>query len=298
MQQHISSFIHHLSTHRTLAANTLQSYERDLRQYKEYLELQFVDSFSGATRTHIAGFMRELRKQKKAPSTLLRMMVSVRALYQFLIEHHGLERDPTFQIELPKPVKKAPQVLSVGEVELLLNAPDLSLPSGYRDSAMLEILYATGMRVSELISLNVDDLHLSMGAIRCIGKGDRERIIPLTRLAQERLHTYLKEIRPQLIKSEKPDKALFFGHLGTRLTRQGFWKIIKGYAKSAQIQSEITPHTLRHSFAYHLLENGADLRSVQEMLGHLDISSTQIYVNVTKSKMREVYDRTHPRAHT
>ncbi|MCR8642375.1 site-specific tyrosine recombinase XerD [Paenibacillus sp. N1-5-1-14] len=298
MQEHITSFLHHMGTRRTLATNTLQSYERDLRKFKEYLELQFVESFAAVSRSHIAGFMRELRKQKKAPATLLRMMVSVRALYQYLIEHHDVERDPTFQIEMPKPVKKAPQVLTVEEVELLLNAPDISSSSGYRDSTMLELLYAAGMRVSELIALNTDNLHLSMGAIRCVGRGDRERIIPLTRLAQERLHTYIQEIRPLLMKSDKPDKALFFGHLGTRLTRQGFWKIIKGYAKSTYIQSEITPHTLRHSFAYHLLENGADLRSVQEMLGHLDISSTQIYMNVTKSKMREVYDRTHPRAHT
>jgi integrase/recombinase XerD len=187
-------------------------------------------------------------------------------------------------------------VLSVQEVECLLEAPETITPYGMRDKAMLELLYATGIRVSELVSLNAGHVNLGMGFVRCIGKGSKERIIPLGRIAAKWLHDYIQIMRHQLLRESKLDDALFINHLGTRLTRQGFWKIIKKYGREARIMKEITPHTLRHSFATHLLDNGADLRAVQEMLGHADISTTQIYTHVNKIRMKEVYNRSHPRA--
>jgi integrase/recombinase XerD len=199
-------------------------------------------------------------------------------------------------METPKPEKKLPHVLTVQEVGKLLEAPAGTSPNGMRDKAMLEVLYATGIRVSELVSLNIDSVNPAMGFIRCLGKGGKERIVPLGQISSQCLTAYIETMRPKLLKSDKPDEALFINHLGTRITRQGFWKIIKRYAAESDIRKEITPHTLRHSFAAHLLENGADLRSVQEMLGHADISTTQIYTQLAKGKLKEVYDRSHPRA--
>ncbi len=188
-----------------------------------------------------------------------------------------------------------PKVLTVQEIGRLLDAPQTGSPSGMRDKAMLEVLYATGIRVSELISLDVASVNPGLGFIRCVGTS-KERIVPLGRIASDYVQAYIDSMRPKLLKPSKVEEALFISHLGSRMTRQGFWKIMKRYAQEAGIEQEITPHTLRHSFATHLLENGADLRSVQEMLGHADISSTQIYAQVTRGKMKEVYDRTHPRA--
>lgn len=292
----LQSFIRFLSVERGLAKNTLESYERDLQQFMEYLQRQGVTAWKETSKTNIAGYLSQLKLLGRASATLSRNLVSIRALYQYLVKERLVDSDPSLYIEAPKLEKKLPKVLSVEDVGKLLDAPQPELVSGARDKAMLELLYATGIRVSELISLNVDDVHLQLGFIRCMGKGGKERNIPLSSIAIRCLTAYIHKDRKKLLKKSADEEALFIGHLGTRMTRQGFWKILKRYAGEMNIASEITPHALRHSFAAHLIENGADLRSVQEMLGHSDISSTQMYLQVTKLKMKDVYNRAHPRA--
>ena len=293
----LQTFIQYLSVERGLAHNTLESYERDLTQYLEFLKESGVASLADTGKTHITAYIGGLRKNGKAAATVSRNLVSIRGFYQFLVRERMLEKDPSQNMELPKQEKRLPKVMSLEEVEQLLDAPSMTSPNGARDKAMLEVLYATGIRVSELISLKLPDVHLGLGYVRCIGKGSKERIIPLGRIAAGALDTYIQSYRYKLLKPGRTAvDALFVNHLGTGMTRQGFWKIIKKYAAQAGIQKEITPHTLRHSFATHLLENGADLRAVQEMLGHADISTTQIYTHVTKKRMKEVYNQTHPRA--
>ncbi|OTA40541.1 MAG: site-specific tyrosine recombinase XerD [Symbiobacterium thermophilum] len=277
-----------------MATNTLESYGRDLRQYYQYLGGDNVDP-DAVSRTTIINYLMFLQKQGKATATIARRLAALKAFYQFLVREKRIKTDPTANLESPKLEKRLPRVLTVGEVERLLAQPDPSHPAGLRDRAMLELLYATGIRVSELVSLNLADVNLETGYIRCIGKGSKERIVPLGSLAIHWVQEYLQSGRPKLVK-DRQEPALFVNHHGHRLTRQGFWKIVKKYAHDARIDKEITPHTLRHSFATHLLENGADLRSVQEMLGHADISTTQIYTHVTKGRLKEVYARTHPRA--
>ncbi|OXM88137.1 site-specific tyrosine recombinase XerD [Paenibacillus rigui] len=296
MKKELHSFIHFLSDERGLAQNTLDSYQRDVSQYIDYLESTGTASLQETKKLQISNYLHHMRQLGRAAATQSRTIVSLRAFYQYLVRERMLDQDPTVQLEAPKLEKRLPKVLTIQEVESLLEAPQTSVPNGMRDKAMLEVLYATGIRVSELISLDVEHVNPTMGFIRCTGKGAKERIIPLGAIASEIVGTYIEVMRPKLLKQSKSEAALFVNHLGTRITRQGFWKIIKRYASETQIVKEITPHTLRHSFAAHLLENGADLRSVQEMLGHADISTTQIYTQLTRSKMKEVYDRAHPRA--
>ncbi|KPV58217.1 recombinase XerD, partial [Paenibacillus sp. A3] len=276
MKQELNSFIRFLAEDRGLAQNTLDSYRRDLSQYIDYLESSGIFSLGDSGKLNISGYMLDLKQRGRATATLSRSMVSIRAFYQFLVKERLLDSDPSLHMETPRLEKRIPKVLSVQEVGKLLQAPLTTTPNGMRDKAMLEVLYATGIRVSELISLDVDSVNPSMGFIRCVGKG-KERIVPLGRIASEYVEAYIQTMRPKLLKPSKTEEALFVSHLGTRMTRQGFWKIIKRYAAESDIRMEITPHTLRHSFAAHLLENGADLRSVQEMLSHADISTTQIY---------------------
>lgn len=294
MNNLIHEFINYLSVERGLATNTLESYGRDLRQYYQYLGEDQVD-LDAVSRTTIINYLMYLQKQGKATATIARRLAALKAFYQFLVREKRIKTDPTANLESPKLEKRLPRVLTVSEVERLLAQPDSSQPAGLRDRAMLELLYATGIRVSELVSLNIEDVNLETGYIRCTGKGSKERIVPLGSLAIQWVQEYLQSGRPKLVK-DRDEKALFVNHHGNRLTRQGFWKIVKKYAEDARIDKEITPHTLRHSFATHLLENGADLRSVQEMLGHADISTTQIYTHVTKGRLKEVYARAHPRA--
>ncbi len=291
----IDHFIHFLSVEKGLAANTLESYQRDLFSYTGYLKEQGVIDIGQSNRGHIIAYLLQLQKKGRATATLSRNMASIRAFYQFLVRDKHLTHDPSVHLETPKIEKRLPKVLSMDEVEKLLDGPVPNNPSGKRDKAMLELLYATGIRVSELISLDVGDVNLEMGFLKCMGKGSKERLIPLGSLAITAVRDYLETARPQLLK-KRSDHGLFLNHLGTRMTRQGFWKLIKKYARQAGILAEITPHTLRHSFATHLLENGADLRSVQEMLGHADISTTQIYTHVTRNRIKDVYAKTHPRA--
>ncbi|MET3289598.1 site-specific tyrosine recombinase XerD [Brevibacillus fluminis] len=291
----IDHFMHFLSVEKGLAANTLESYQRDLFAYTDFLKSEGVTDIAASNRSHIISYLVTLQKKGRATATLSRNLASIRAFYQFLVRDRHLEHDPSIHLETPKIEKRLPKVLSLEEVEKLLEGPDLGQPSGVRDKAMLELLYATGIRVSELVQLNMGDINLEMGFLKCMGKGSKERMIPLGKVAISVIRQYIETARPRLLKVGG-ESALFVNHLGKRMTRQGFWKIIKKYALQSGIMAEITPHTLRHSFATHLLENGADLRSVQEMLGHADISTTQIYTHVTRSRIKDVYAKTHPRA--
>ena len=294
MENYVQHFISYLASERGLAQNTLESYGRDLRYFQQYLENNRLTFATGSTNEIIRTYLDELKKQGKAVSTISRNLAALKSFYQYLLKEQYLA-DPASKIESPKLEKKLPQVLSVQQVELLLKQPNINLPAGLRDKAMLELLYATGIRVSELITINVNDVNLELGYIKCFGRGAKERVVPLGSIASKCVTQYLRKGRTALVRS-KQEEAMFVNHHGRRLTRQGFWKIIKKYALEAQIDQKITPHTLRHSFATHLLENGADLRSVQEMLGHADISTTQIYTHVTKNRLKEVYDKAHPRA--
>lgn len=295
MELLIDHFMHFLSVEKGLAANTLESYQRDLFAYTDYLKSQDVTEIGASTRSHIISYLVILQKKGRATATLSRNLASIRAFYQFLVRDRHLDHDPSVHLETPKIEKRLPKVMSLEEVEALLEEPQQSQPSGLRDKAMLELLYATGIRVSELVNLNLGDSNLEMGFLKCMGKGSKERMIPLGKMAISVIRLYMESARPRLVKAGG-ESALFLNHLGKRMTRQGFWKIIKKYASQAGITADITPHTLRHSFATHLLENGADLRSVQEMLGHADISTTQIYTHVTRTRIKEVYSKTHPRA--
>lgn len=296
MEKLIEQFIHYLMVEKGLAQNTLESYRRDLLLYSYFLKKNYDGlTISETTRTHIIAYLLELKQKGRATTTISRNLASIRSFYNFLLRDRYIDKDPSQNLESPKIDKRLPKVLSVPQVDQLLQMPDVNTSAGLRDKAMLELLYATGIRVSELVSLNIDDLNLNMGLLKCFGKGSKERIIPLGSLAIKSINNYLEYSRVKL--NKKPDEnALFLNHHGKRITRQGFWKIIKKYAKIASIEVDITPHTLRHSFATHLLENGADLRSVQEMLGHADISTTQIYTHLTKAKLKEVYSKAHPRA--
>jgi len=295
MEGYVNEFINYLAVERGLAQNTLESYGRDLRQFHSYLQNGQLDFLKDSTRNTILGYLNNLQTKGRAVSTISRNLAAIKSFYQYMVRERYLEKDPAAHLESPKLEKKLPKILTIGEVEELLKQPNTFLPTGLRDKAMLELLYATGIRVSELISLNISDINLDMGYIKCYGKGAKERIVPLGSIAAKCVHEYINKGRTKLVRTyEEP--ALFVNHHGNRLTRQGFWKIIKKYAQEASIKKEITPHTLRHSFATHLLENGADLRSVQEMLGHADISTTQIYTHVTKNRLKEVYDKAHPRA--
>jgi integrase/recombinase XerD len=297
VNDYLQDFLHFLIVEKGLAKNTIVSYERDLKSYLHYLQtVEQITDVNQITRIHIIQFLNHLRKEGKSAKTLARHVASLRSFHQFLLREKMADQDPSVHIESPHLERSLPKVLTLSEVEALLEAPDRSKPSGLRDAAMLELLYATGIRVSELVNLNLDDLHLTMGFLRCIGKGNKERIIPVGKTALHVLDQYLQYGRPNMQSKKYRTDALFLNHHGNRLTRQGFWKILKGLAKKANIEKELTPHTLRHSFATHLLENGADLRAVQEMLGHADISTTQIYTHVTKTRLREVYSKFHPRA--
>lgn len=294
MQAYVDDFANYLSGIKHKSQNTVLSYHRDASQFVTYLRAHHIDRFEKTTKTTILSYLLSLRQNGRAESTISRSIASIRSFYDYLILC-GIEmKNPTAQLETPHTERKLPQILTTTEVELLMEQPDESGIKGARDKAMLELLYATGIRVSELIHLKVNDVNLSVGFIRC-REGKRERIVPIGTIAKMALSRYLSNARTQLVRSEG-ETALFLNCNGSEISRQGFWKIIKQYRKQANIQKDITPHTLRHSFAAHLLENGADLKSIQEMLGHADISSTQVYANLVSNKLKDVYAKAHPRA--
>jgi len=294
MHKLFDEFLSDLDNDKGLSKNTLESYGRDIKQFFDYNNTNNI-SFFNINKTNIIAYLINLQKSGKATSSISRSLAALRSFYQFLYVNKHIEKDPTLNLESPKIEKKLPQILSVDEVETLLKQPDTDNIKGNRDQCMLELLYATGVRVSELVALNMDDLNLNIGFIKCNGKGMKDRIIPVGSIAQKALSEYIFKSRPALLK-DIDEKSLFVNFHGARLTRQGFWKIIKQYTKSAKIDKDITPHTLRHCFAAHLIENGADLKSVQEMLGHSDISTTQVYTQISRSKIKDVYRKTHPRA--
>ena len=297
MEDQLKDFIHFLIVEKGLAKNTIVSYERDLKSYIKYFgNVEQLKNVNEVERIHIIHFLGHLKEQGKSSRTLARHVASIRAFHQFLLRERVSDHDPSVHIETPKLERTLPKVLNLAEVETLLDSPDTKDHYGIRDKAMLELLYATGIRVSELIGLQTSDVHLTMGFVRCIGKGNKERIIPIGKTALAALEHYVNNGRSHFISKKNHDNALFLNHHGKQLTRQGFWKILKKLAQGAGIEKELTPHTLRHSFATHLLENGADIRAVQEMLGHSDISTTQIYTHVTKTRLRDVYSKFHPRA--
>ena len=293
MSDLVSAYEAYLKTEKRASANTVSSYMRDIHQYAAAMEEKGVE-LTDAVTEDVAEYTTALTRQGKSPATVTRSVASIKSFYQYLMGRGTVDRNPAKGVTPAKVERKLPQVLTGKEVELFLEQPECTDLKGYRDRAMLELLYATGIRVSELIALDVDDLNLPGSVLKCYSKG-RERMIPLYPAAVRALSEYVHNIRPQLVEAVD-ETALFVNMSGERMSRQGFWKLIKYYQEKAGIQKDITPHTLRHSFAAHLLENGADLRSIQEMLGHADISSTQIYSKLLNQKIKDVYKKAHPRA--
>lgn len=296
LNEALDDFFHFSQIEKGLAENTLSSYELDLTNYCNYIQkVVQAPSWREVTRSDIISFLHALKDDGKSTATISRNISSIRSFHQFLIREKICDHDPALHIKLPRKERKLPDVLSEKEVTLLLNTVHGDTPLKIRNEAMFELAYATGLRVSELITLNVSDVHLTMGFVQCMGKGARERIVPMGDIAKRKIETYLGQARGKLVK-QSTEQTLFVNHHGRPLTRQGFWKILKTAVREAGITKTITPHTLRHSFATHLLENGADLRIVQELLGHSDISTTQIYTHVTKTRLKDMYDAYHPRA--
>ncbi|RIV19617.1 site-specific tyrosine recombinase XerD [Alicyclobacillaceae bacterium I2511] len=295
MEEWLEPFMEYLILERGLSVNTLESYRRDLEHFFQHLDPDGQHSLSPVKATSIIAYLAYLRELGRATTTVSRNLASLRSFFHYLVRQEIITVDPTTYVEAPKVEKRLPKVLSIHEVEKLLEAPDVSTAPGLRDKAMLELMYATGIRVSELVAITPVDVNLSSGFLRCMGKGAKERIIPLGEVAQQALLQYITEGRQEML-HHMESSALFLNHHGKQMSRQGFWKILKKYAQTTNIHKDITPHTLRHSVATHLLERGADLRSVQEMLGHADISTTQIYTHVTRTHIKEAYVAAHPRA--
>ena len=293
MEKQVKLFLEFLQNEKKLSDNTLQSYKRDIIQYQNYLEENGIN-YAKVSKEDIKAYLNYLKQIGKKPSTISRNLASIRSFYQFSIRNKKIKNDPTEDVQSPKIEKRVPSVLTAQEVELLLEQPkDVDL-KGTRDKAMLEFAYATGMRVTEIISLDIDDVNLSEGFVTC-NSGKKQRTIPIGTMSLKALKEYIEEARPVIIKDEN-EKALFVNTNGKRLTRQGFWKIVKYYKEQAHITKDITPHVLRHSFATHLLQNGADLKAIQTMLGHSDISSTQVYMQFQDPGLKDIYQKAHPRA--
>ncbi len=293
MEKQVKLFLEFLQNEKKLSDNTLQSYKRDIIQYQNYLEENGIN-YAKVSKEDIKAYLNYLKQIGKKPSTISRNLASIRSFYQFSIRNKKIKNDPTEDVQSPKIEKRVPSVLTAQEVELLLEQPkDVDL-KGTRDKAMLEFAYATGMRVTEIINLNIEDVNLEGEYVIC-RVGSKQRNIPLGSLSLKALKEYIDEARPILIRNEK-EKALFVNVNGQRLTRQGFWKIVKYYKEQAHITKDITPHVLRHSFATHLLQNGADLKSIQTMLGHSDILSTQVYMQFQDESLKNIYKKAHPRA--
>ncbi|WP_233004338.1 site-specific tyrosine recombinase XerD [Exiguobacterium aurantiacum] len=294
MRSQVELFLQYMTVEKRMSTNTRQAYASDLTQYLSTLTQLEVTEWNEVTRAHIVKHMEELSQAGRAASSLRRAVSSIRTFHHHLKMTDGATTDPALYLETPKAERHLPDTWSQDEVERLLDSVPTSDPLALRDRAMLELLYGTGMRVSELLGLDLDDLQFELGYLQCEGKGESARIIPVSSVAQGFVERYIQQARNGL--GGRETEALFLNGRGGRLSRQGFWKMIKRRAKEAGIQKEITPHVLRHSFATHLLENGADLRAIQQMLGHADLSTTQIYTHVNKARLHDVYRKHHPRA--
>ncbi len=294
MQQHIVDFTEYLRTEKKSSENTVLSYGRDLRGFCRFLEGAGITDVAVVNRTNVMAYIYELQKQNKSGATVSRNIASIRSFFQYLVRHGKAKENPVLDLELPKVERKPPEILSLEKVERLLEQPQGDGAKEMRDKAMLELLYATGIRVSELVSLRLQDVNLPLAYIHCGGES-KSRMIPIGAQARFALQRYIEQAHRAMAAPEAGD-ILFVNCSGKPMTRQGFWKIMKSYAKQAGIEEDITPHMLRHSFAAHLIENGADLRSVQEMLGHSDISTTQMYAKLTNGNLKNVYAKAHPRA--
>ena len=289
-------FLEYLTVELGLSANTRQAYERDLRLFCKTLGFKNSDALVNVSREQITGYMTQLKEKGLAAATIARKLAAIKAFYRFMTAEGYMDANPAEVLEAGTKGIKLPRVLSEDEVVRLLNQPDITTAEGFRDRTMLEVLYATGMRVSELINLTLERVDLNMKYIIAFGKGSKERIVPLGSVAAEFLQQYLEKVRPKLTHKDRNTNIVFLAFGGHELTRQRFWQIIRAYGRKANINKALTPHILRHSFATHLLDNGADLRSVQELLGHSDISTTQIYTHLTNKRLRDIYAKAHPRA--
>ncbi|MCU0651865.1 MAG: site-specific tyrosine recombinase XerD [Candidatus Omnitrophica bacterium] len=294
MQEYIDAFLNYISVERGLSKNTVISYREDLKSFSRFITGRKIESLSAASRADIGNFMLAEKDKGISANSISRRIAAIKSFYRFLVRERFLKNDPTSLIDSPKLWKKIPDALSVNEVEALLSAPDIRQAQGIRDRAILETLYATGMRVSEASNLRADNVNLEIGFLRCIGKGNKERVIPLGKKAIISIKRYQEAVRQHFLKQNTSD-FLFLNRFGRKLSRQSIWKLIQRYAKEASIKKHIKPHTLRHSFATHLLEHGADLRSVQEMLGHSNISTTQIYTHIDKDRLKSIHRMFHPR---
>jgi integrase/recombinase XerD len=295
MNDLIQEFLNYITVERGLSRNTIDAYRRDLNQFAVYLAEQGLVAAAQVQAQTLVEYLLHLHRQELKAASVTRKLAAIRSFFQYAVRERHLKIDPSVTIDSLKTPQRLPKVLSEKEINRLLEQPGASKPANLRDKAMLELMYATGVRVSELVSLKLNDINMDMGYIRCFGKGSKERIVPMGGSAVNALLDYLDRGRPKIIK-RAAEETLFLNHHGRKMTRQGFWQIIQAAARRVGIEIVVTPHMLRHSFATHLLDHGADLRSVQEMLGHTDIATTQIYTHVTRTRLQEVYNKTHPRA--
>ncbi len=301
MREDIKSFLNYLTVEKGFSENTRAAYQNDLTQLADFVEAEaarggIMPSWADFSRQGMLSYLLNLKERGYAPTTAARKVAAAKSFFNFLLAEGIIKNNPTENISSPRVGKPLPDAISISQVRQLLDQPSkMTTPEARRDGAMLELLYASGMRVSELVSLNLGDVDTEGGYVRCFGKGNKERLIPIHPQAVQAVKKYITETRPQLLRSDA-ELALFLNRSGDRLTRQGLWQKLKDYAKSAGLGKAVTPHTLRHSFATHMLSGGADLRSVQELLGHANISTTQIYTHLTSEHLRRTYDRAHPRA--
>jgi len=296
MYEYSNGFLEYLNQQKNMSQNTVAAYNRDVLEFSKFLSEKMGADLKSASNTDVVAYLFKLKSSGKAAATVNRKTASLRTFYNYLAECSHISENPTANIKSPKITRKEPEYLTIEEVDKLLTLPDDSV-KGVRDRAILELLYATGIRVSEVIEANLDDVNLRMGFITCTGEFGKARIIPMGRHARAAMEENIFEARQKLIKQgANENQALFVNYMGDRITRQGLWKLLKDYAKQAGIENKITPQTLRNSFAVHMIQNGADLKSLQELMGHEDISATQIYLSVTKNRIKDVYDKAHPRA--
>jgi len=295
LENQTADFAHYLTVEQGLAVNSVTSYTQELHNFNQYLTSKGVTDFKQVDRLQLMDYLSTLTAAGKSRNSVIHAVSALRKFYRYLVQTHQLTINPMANIAAPKHAEHLPAVLTVAEVDRLLATPDTTNKYGLRDRAILEVMYATGLRVSELVHLKLADLHLEMGLIQTLGKGDKERIIPIGDVATDWINQYLQTSRPLLLKQRTSPYLFLNGH-GGGLSRQAIWQKIKKYVALTGIQKDVTPHTLRHSFATHILENGADLRVVQELLGHADITTTQIYTHISKKRLKNVYDQYHPRA--